>query len=191
MPADIETKEMIDIYKKNGERDGRMPRSRAHAGGLIHHTVRVWAVEDGMAWFQRRSDDKLLFPGKLDPCATGHVGAGESPIGAAVRELWEETRIAAGLDSLVFAGAVPLPITRPDGCVDDETAWVYLYRIRNGEQPRASDEASGFVRISLEDYGAMLDGTGGILEKSEFCVPDGLEFGLVRRAMDAMEAGRR
>lgn len=184
-----EKNEIVDIYHPNGSHRGTAPRYDAHRHALIHRTVRVWLVHHTTAWFQRRSDSKTLFPGRLDPCATGHIDNGEDPLDAAIREFREETGAVIGPGDLVLAGLAPMPFRRPDGSLDDELAWIYVCSPKDMPVLRPTEETSGYAPVDLDEYRAMLDGNGGCHDAMDFCNPDPIEFSLVYRALERIWAG--
>ena len=188
MDIATEKREIVDIYSANGQRRGTADRSTVHKNAMIHRTVRVWLVHGSAAYFQRRSKSKPLVPGRLDPCATGHAGAGEDPLDAALREFHEETGTEIRPDDLVLAGLLPMPFRRPEGTIDDELAWIYVYSPDAMPELRATDETDGFEAVPLEEYRAMLDGKGCTHKAADFCSPDPVEFGMVIRAIGRIAA---
>jgi isopentenyldiphosphate isomerase len=88
--------ELIDILNSNGKALGRSAKkSEAHRLGLFHATVHIWFyTKDGELLLQKRSAIKDINPGMWDVSVAGHIGAGESIIDAAIREVQEEIGIA-------------------------------------------------------------------------------------------------
>jgi 8-oxo-dGTP pyrophosphatase MutT (NUDIX family) len=74
--------------------------------GTYHNVVSVWTMNsDGRVLLTLRSADKRLMP-CLWENTSGSVLAGESSIGAALRELKEETGIEAGPEQITHLGTV-------------------------------------------------------------------------------------
>lgn len=121
--------EFFDILHDDGIPAGyRKSRSEAHAQGLWHRTVHVWARNnEGMLLLQKRAADKETFPGYWDISSAGHVNAGESSIDAAVRELEEEIGVIVRKDELRFLFTLRQQFHSEDGrVIDNEITDVYL-----------------------------------------------------------------
>ena len=88
-----ESTEMLTVYDQNLNPIGTRTREYVHNNGLLHQTVRLWCIQNNQIWFQRRSESKKLFPGRLDLAATGHIDPGETPLQAVIRETKEEISI--------------------------------------------------------------------------------------------------
>ena len=90
------SEEQIDILNPDGTPAGySCGRTRVHAEGLWHRTVHIWAFDrEGKILFQLRARVKENNPGLYDTSCAGHISAGDSSIGAAVRELREELGLA-------------------------------------------------------------------------------------------------
>ena len=96
----------IDIFNKNNQPLG-IQTSIDHAmrQGLWHRGAHVTVfTTTGEVLVQKRSRSMLMHPRLLDISCGGIVDAGEEPIEAAVRELYEEVGIKANEADLVFLG---------------------------------------------------------------------------------------
>ena len=84
--------ELIDVLTSEGVPTGfRKPKDAIHRGGDWHRAAHIWIIApDGRILLQRRSLRKENNPGLWDVSAAGHLSAGESAAGAAVRETFEE-----------------------------------------------------------------------------------------------------
>lgn len=184
---------LVDVYGYDGRRTGTASLERvAHADGFPHRTVRVWLVHGDAAWFRRAPADASPDGSKLEPCAAGHVMAGEDPVSAALRIFTDTAGIAVGPEDLVLAGLLPMPSRTPDGTLDDESAWIYVYNPEALPAGQAADGRDGFVPVSLGAYGRMLEKKEtDAPDASAFACPDPLEFGMVRRALERIWAGWR
>ena len=161
MPNTPEKSEMLTVYDKNMNPIGARTRAEVHANELLHQTIRLWCIskEDKTIWFQQRSQDKALFPGRFDLAATGHIDPGETPDKAVLRELQEETGLQLKPDDLIKAGAIPYPFRRPDGKLDNEFANIYLYMPEKTPCFQTSDEVAGLAAMDTATYDMfMLDG---------------------------------
>lgn len=101
--------ELLDIVDRNGIPTGEVvSREKAHAEGIRHRTSHVWVVRrregQWQVLLQKRCRTKDSWPGCYDVSSAGHIGAGESYIPSALRELEEELGIAAAAEDLIFCG---------------------------------------------------------------------------------------
>lgn len=87
--------ELLDLVNEKDEVIGTVWKSEAHKDPTkIHREIAIAVFNDrGETLFQRRSLKKTLDPGMWQLTAAGHVGAGELPEVAAVREVEEEVGI--------------------------------------------------------------------------------------------------
>jgi 8-oxo-dGTP pyrophosphatase MutT (NUDIX family) len=95
--------EPVAVYDADGQEVGVAPRGVVYRDGLWHASSAVLVLRgteaggagedsgDGeRVYLHRRSDEKLIFPGRYDCWAGGVLGPGERPDDGAARELAEE-----------------------------------------------------------------------------------------------------
>ena len=99
------SQELLDLVDEAGSVVGTATRERVHREGLLHRAVHalVWHP-DGRLLLQKRSRTKASFPGAWDTSVGGHVGAGEQPLEALMRECEEELGIQANPPDLIPLG---------------------------------------------------------------------------------------
>ena len=170
---DAEKSEMLTVYDEDLNPVGERTRADVHANGLLHRTIRLWTIADDRIWFQKRSMDKALFPGRLDLSATGHVDPGEAPLDAALRETREEIGLDLDPSDVMAAGAIPFPFTRPDGRLDNEFASVYLYAPDAVPAFRPGGEVAGIASIHLAEYGELIRSGRPAAAELYRCDPEG------------------
>lgn len=122
--------ELIDICDENNNLLGiRKMKSEAHQVGLWHRAAHVWVYNSkGEVLLQLRAKNKDLFPNMWDVSAAGHVGAGEKPISAAMREINEEIGISVKETDLYFFKVFKYQgIFR--GIIDNCLIHIYLYQL--------------------------------------------------------------
>ncbi|MBI2596380.1 NUDIX domain-containing protein [Candidatus Daviesbacteria bacterium] len=87
--------ELLDILDAKGNKTGRVKsRNLAHSDGSWHATVHIWMYnKKGEVLLQKRADNLYVYPGLWDISCAGHISAGQTPDGAAIRELSEELGI--------------------------------------------------------------------------------------------------
>lgn len=168
-----EKSEMLTVYDKDLNPIGERTRADVHANGLLHQTIRLWTIQGDTIWFQQRSMNKALFPGRLDLSATGHIDPGEKPEAAVLRETAEEIGLGLSTDDLKSLKGIPFPFTRPDGKLDNEFANVFLYTPSETPCFKTSDEVAGLASVSVRDYNKLLR-TGEPIDAVTYrCDPDG------------------
>lgn len=90
--------EIIDILDENGNLTGKtISKDEAHSKGIWHRSIHILIVnkDKTKTLFQKRCDQKKLYPNTWDIAVGGHISHGEAPLEAAKRELKEEL----GLDN--------------------------------------------------------------------------------------------
>jgi 8-oxo-dGTP pyrophosphatase MutT (NUDIX family) len=106
--------ELCELRDESGVELARFERGAFRTLGLQNRAVHVNGLRaDGRLWIARRSPKKTSAPGKLDNMAAGAIAAGESPADCAVRELWEEAGVPAGLAGRVALSGRVLRSLRP------------------------------------------------------------------------------
>lgn len=96
--------ERIDILNAEGAFTGKTAmKSEAHLKGWYHASVHVWVYTDqGEVLLQQRAFDKDTFPGYWDVSVAGHIGAGETALSSAQREVFEEIGLDLSPTDLKF-----------------------------------------------------------------------------------------
>lgn len=93
--------EKLDIVDSRDQVVGQALRAEIHDQGLMHRACHMLLFNSaGQLFLQKRSMAKDNDPGLWDSSAAGHVDAGESYIGCAVRELEEELGLVVTPDDL-------------------------------------------------------------------------------------------
>lgn len=154
--------EYLTVLDEQGRACGDQPRAVVHRQGLRHAVVHLWVLEtqDGVpgVWLQRRALDRPLYPGRYDQAATGHIGAGEQPCEAIVREAREECGLVIETDDLTMLDApCHQRYARPDGGLDDEMAYVFLYDRKPGQAFAPGSEVIGMRWVSMTVFGHTLE----------------------------------
>lgn len=154
--------EYLTVLDAQGRACGDQPRAVVHRQGLRHAVVHLWVLEtrDGVpgVWLQRRALDRPLYPGRYDQAATGHIGAGEQPREAIVREAREECGLIVDADDLTMLDApCHQRYARPDGGLDGEMAYVFLYDRKRGQAFAPGSEVIGMRWVSLTAFGHTLE----------------------------------
>ena len=137
--------------------------------GLRSHAVHINGfTPEGRIWCGVRALSKATDPGRIDNLAAGGLGAGESVLGCAIRELHEEAGLRAELAGQVQpAGRLVTRRREPQGW-HDEALLVYNLLLPAGVEPRNLDgEVSSFLCLSPEEAMArqseMTEDAAGVL----------------------------
>ena len=152
--------EYLTVLDAHGRPCGDQPRAQVHRQGLRHAVVHLWALETQAGvpgvWLQRRAMDRPLNPGAYDLAATGHVGAGETPLQAVVREAQEECGVALReQDVAALAAPCHQRYTWETGERDDGLAYLFLWRRDQAFAP--GPEVIGMRWASLNAFGHSLE----------------------------------
>ena len=122
--------EYIDIFDENNNPTGIIKeKEQAHSEGDFHRSVHIWIINNKKEiLLQRRSPNKKNHPNKWDNSSAGHIRTGESLIGGAKREAYEELGIDIDENKLEFIG-----INKSDKPHNKEFQYIYLYRTNKVE----------------------------------------------------------
>lgn len=124
--------ELVDILDKQGNTTGTvMLKSEAHKKGLFHATVHVWIYNrDGELLMQKRHASKETFPDKWDVSVAGHIGAGETPLAAAIRETKEEIGLSLRASDLFKIGQHRSSVIHNKDMIDCEFNHIFLSELK-------------------------------------------------------------
>ena len=113
--------ELIDILTSEGMPTGKTAlKSEAHKNGWFHATVHIWIyTKENKILLQKRAMTKKVFPGLWDISVAGHIGAGESILDGAQREVNEELGIDISKADLTKIGTRTHQVSHPNGIQDN------------------------------------------------------------------------
>ncbi|MDY8138951.1 NUDIX hydrolase [Aquimarina sp. 2201CG5-10] len=172
--------ELIDILDKSGNPTGNVQlKSKAHQLGLYHASAHIWFyTKDGQLLFQKRVDNKDTFPGLWDVSVAGHIGTGEKPIDAAVREIQEEIGLTVCNEDLDFIG-IYLAEKKPKPYLfDNEFHHIYLAKlsVSTDHLILQKEEVSDIKLIPISDFKNILKHSALI---KEFVPHDDVYYNLI------------
>lgn len=124
--------EYLDVLDENGKPTGLIKsKDDIHRDGDWHGTVQIWLINStGKILLQKRSMHKTSRPGKWDNSCAGHIGAGESAICAAIRELKEELSLDIGQENLELLYTSKMQQIEKDGAfINHQHHCAYLAKI--------------------------------------------------------------
>lgn len=121
--------EYFDVLDNNGKPTGQIKtRSEVHRDGDWHRSVDIWVIDAKKeVLIQKRSANKESYPSLWEVSCSGHVGAGEDSITAALRETEEELGLKITKDQLQFLFEdKEISITNNNTFINYEFKEVYL-----------------------------------------------------------------
>jgi|AP95_1055475.scaffolds.fasta_scaffold18483_6 8-oxo-dGTP pyrophosphatase MutT (NUDIX family) len=153
--------ELLDVLDGDGNFTGRKPRSLVHRDHDRHGLVFVWSAwvrgGRGVMVLQRRGRSGDPYAAHIDALAGGHIGAGETPVEAALRELEEEAGVAASAHDFVRLGSSRMD--RPTGDCRKVVQHLLLYPLPlELARLRFNDEVDGFVEVDLDEFSSLVLG---------------------------------
>lgn len=87
----VQPLEYVEVVDRRNRPLAVLPLNETHRQSLLHRAVLVLVFNaENKVYLQKRSKSKLVYPGRWDLSATGHVQRGESCEDAALREVYEE-----------------------------------------------------------------------------------------------------
>jgi len=124
--------ELIDILTPDGKPTGKVAlKSEAHKNGWFHATVHIWFfTKDDKILLQKRAMTKKVFPGLWDISVAGHIGAGETILDAAIREVHEELGLEIKSDELLKIGTRIHQVSHANGIQDNEHHHVFIAELK-------------------------------------------------------------
>jgi isopentenyldiphosphate isomerase len=166
--------ELIDIVDFHGNPTGKTClKSIAHKEGLWHSCIHVWMVnESDQVLVQLRGEEVAISPNKWDLSVAGHIGAGELPIDAAVREIQEEIGLTLSPKDLFLAAKEKCEVIHENGLIDNGFYYLYLCKtnFKLNQLVAQKEEVAALKLLKLSEIEAMVQ-----QENSEF-VDRGMEY---------------
>lgn len=151
--------EILDVVNERDEVIGQAERDEVHRIGLVCRLAYVcFYTANREIILQKRSLTKKNDPGKLTTAVSGHVGAGQDYLTAAVRETYEETGVEVKAKDLVDLGVVRADYVQGD-YLSNAMRGLFAYQF-NGELSDLKVEegdGAGFVSLPIEELEAQLD----------------------------------
>ena len=124
--------DVIDILNPEGKPTGKTAlKSEAHKKGWYHATVHIWLFTTSKKiLLQKRALTKKIFPGLWDISVAGHIGAGESVLNAAKREVFEEIGLELSEEDLIKIGTRVHQVSHSNGIIDNEHHHVFIAELK-------------------------------------------------------------
>ncbi len=154
--------ELFDIYDESLCHIGVKSRQAVHRDGDWHQVFHCWVIGrepvGEYVILQFRSDDKDMYPGKVDISAAGHLEAGES-VADGVREIEEELGLRLKFECLKPLGR-RLGISRFRDKIDCQICHVFFYEcdLPLADYNYNKEELAGILKLPLDDGLRLLTG---------------------------------
>ncbi len=143
--------ELIDLLDEHGNKIGKtVMKSEAHQKCLWHSVIQLWIfTSKGDVILQIRANN-VDFGGTLEISSSGHVGFGESPEGAAVREAKEEVGLNLNRKLLKKVGVIKSEPSFQGAGIFAHINHIFLYNLFSEPNLKNSSEVSGHRLISFQ-----------------------------------------
>lgn len=146
--------ELIDILDVDGDITGKTClKSKAHRLGYWHPCVHIWFYTGKQeVLIQKRIKTKDTFPNLWDVSVAGHIGAGEIPTEAALREVQEEIGLKITSKELKWIGNFKSDVHHSELLIDREYHHIYIAKlsVHMEELTIQKEEVSEVKLISIE-----------------------------------------
>ena len=147
--------ELIDIVNLQGTPTGNAClKSFAHQNGILHASVHIWLyTANNEILIQKRKEDKETFPNLWDISVAGHIGSGEIPINAAIREIKEEIDLTISKEQLNYIQIFEEKHHHPNGIIDHEIHHIYLAKLdcELSDLTPQKEEVAALKLISIQE----------------------------------------
>jgi isopentenyl-diphosphate Delta-isomerase len=164
-PIPTEPDELLEVVDSRNRPLLVLPRELVHRQQLFHRSVLVLVFDQqSRVFLQKRSRTKMVYPGRWDVSSSGHVLAGESNEGAALRELTEEL----GLSPPRIGLRLEIPASRETG---QEFVTLYATRCSATEVRTNGSEVEDGCFVDQEELDCMIQ------DYPELLTPALLHFG--------------
>jgi isopentenyldiphosphate isomerase len=170
--------EMLEVFDSSYNSIGQESRTYVHKHGLWHLNFHCWVARkrDNKVYvlFQKRSVNKLKWPGLFDIAAAGHLEYGEKPE-SGIREIKEELGINVDTKNLRYLG-LHISVYESHDRNDNEFQHVYLLE---DDTPLSrfkiqEEEVGGLVEIELAEALKLFFGEVGSIKCNGVCIENGM-----------------
>ncbi len=153
--------EYIDIVTETGEITGQSAlKSVIHSKGYYHNTVHIWFYnKQGEVLLQQRAKTKIICPLLWDVSVAGHIDAGETLTGGAVREIQEEIGLHISEKNLHKVGIFECFKRYPNGIIDNEFHHTYIaeLKVKLSELTPQKEEVEALKLVTISTFEVLLE----------------------------------
>ena len=163
--------EKVLELKENGDlTDNIISKSDAHKNGICHGISAVALISNGKLLIQKRSLRKRGEPGKWDLSSAGHIDLDETPIDAAIREVYEEIGILIDKSELELIDTFLMKKKFSNG--DSINHFTYLYVVKKNIDLNSvimqETEVDEVMLVDKKEYMELFD-NGCMVEGIKYC----------------------
>lgn len=166
--------EKIDIIDKEGRLTGEVrDRKDVHKFGLLHHAsgVIILSKSSGGGYrllSQQRSYQKEKNAGLWDMSASGHIGAGETPLGSLIREVNEEIGLSVDEKDFMLLGKFWRNEVYREDFIENELDYIYVANLNVDISSIVlqKEEVENISWIDLETFKTMIS-RGEVVKRKE------------------------
>ncbi len=150
--------EHIEILDHLGRKTGKSKeRTQIHIDGDWHSSTHLWLIDEkDRILLQKRSQAKLLYPGRYCPAVSGHIEFGSDPVATLIKEADEELGIALTEDDFFLGGIIRgTDDVKMGDRVLKEREFVCTYITHKSfevDLDRRDDEVDGFMWMEFEEF---------------------------------------
>lgn len=151
--------EEFAYYGADGHEYFRVERAMFRTLGIQSQAAHINGLgANGQLWVGRRSESKHIDPGKLDNLAAGGIGADETVVRCAIRELWEEAGIPEPIANAIYpAGKLLITRPHPPHGIHHENLYIFDLELPNHLVPVNHDgEVSSFIQLDVAEAAARI-----------------------------------
>lgn len=152
-----ELEEILDIVDEQNNVVGQATRGECYQKGLLHRAVNIFIFNSqGEVFLQKRSEQKLIYPGRFDISASEHVKPGESYQEAAKRGLQEELGIEVNPTKIRPVHNLRYPYKNGSLIMDDNELVETYKAVYDGKFQLDTTEVSGGSFLSKDKVEQMI-----------------------------------
>lgn len=165
--------EFVKVLTEKGEDTGStISKSDAHLNGICHGVSVVALIDsNGRLLIQQRAKSKKTEPGKWDLSSAGHIDVSESPIGAAIRETYEEIGITLDKDELTKVTNYLCKVRLNENTFINHYSYLYVVKkniIDITQIKKQESEIENIKLVDLKEFQDLLK-NNEMVEGVKFC----------------------
>ncbi len=152
--------EYIDILNGDLTVLKKCLKSKAHKYGYLHASVHVWFyTDDGKILLQKRSANKIAFPGLWDVSVAGHIVTEENKVTSALREIKEEIGLSISEKQLDYIGLFKEKHDHKIDFIDNEIHFTFISNLKKSlnQLKILKEELSAIKLIKIESFSKIIN----------------------------------